>query len=207
MAFSEEIKNKIRIKANNCCCVCQLPFPDIHHIIPLKDGGTDDIENAAPLCPTHHRWYGNNPDLRKALILMRDEWYGKCARVREELPEIIKRVGHVEANTNRLAEELKAHDDKVEDRFQQHLTAMSNLISQAISKLPPTADSAWYASGVAMSIDMGSTEVYREAMSQGSPSSAVTYNTGQACSKCGRPSWILKDGLCIDCVQKSGPGL
>ena len=32
-----------------------MAYCEVHHIVPLSDGGTDQIENAACLCPTHHR--------------------------------------------------------------------------------------------------------------------------------------------------------
>jgi predicted HNH restriction endonuclease len=32
-----------------------LPYMEVHHIIPLADGGEDTIENVACLCPAHHR--------------------------------------------------------------------------------------------------------------------------------------------------------
>jgi hypothetical protein len=31
------------------------PYVEIHHIVPLADGGEDTIENVACLCPAHHR--------------------------------------------------------------------------------------------------------------------------------------------------------
>jgi predicted HNH restriction endonuclease len=30
-------------------------YTEVHHIIPLAEGGEDTIENAASLCPAHHR--------------------------------------------------------------------------------------------------------------------------------------------------------
>jgi predicted restriction endonuclease len=32
-----------------------LRYVEIHHIVPLADGGQDTIENVACLCPAHHR--------------------------------------------------------------------------------------------------------------------------------------------------------
>ncbi|WP_439399949.1 HNH endonuclease [Bradyrhizobium sp. PMVTL-01] len=32
-----------------------LPYTEVHHIVPLADGGDDTIENVACLCPAHHR--------------------------------------------------------------------------------------------------------------------------------------------------------
>ncbi len=37
------------------CKICNYPISDIHHIIPKKFGGTDEIKNLVNLCPNHHR--------------------------------------------------------------------------------------------------------------------------------------------------------
>jgi hypothetical protein len=55
-----------RIRASHKCEIrdCQHPtfqtleglaYTEVHHIIPLAHGGEDTIENAACLCPAHHR--------------------------------------------------------------------------------------------------------------------------------------------------------
>ncbi|TDA69847.1 HNH endonuclease signature motif containing protein, partial [Halomonas marinisediminis] len=31
------------------------PFLEVHHLIRLKDGGPDTVENCAALCPNCHR--------------------------------------------------------------------------------------------------------------------------------------------------------
>lgn len=43
---------------NNKCYVCNLsfiPMLQIHHIKPLKDGGTNDLKNLTVLCPNCHK--------------------------------------------------------------------------------------------------------------------------------------------------------
>ncbi len=75
MAFSEELKLKIRKRAAFRCCICQVIPVEIHHIDPQSNGGSDDEDNAAPLCPTCHERYGNNPSWRKKITEMRDYWY------------------------------------------------------------------------------------------------------------------------------------
>ena len=32
-----------------------LPYTEVHHIVPLSEGGEDIIENVACLCAAHHR--------------------------------------------------------------------------------------------------------------------------------------------------------
>ena len=76
--FPESLKRRIRDRANGRCCVCGEMPVDVHHIIPAKDGGDNAESNAAPLCPTCHRKWGNNPDHRKMIAERRDAHYDRC---------------------------------------------------------------------------------------------------------------------------------
>src|SRR5437016_1760860 len=42
---------------------------------PQAQGGSDDIDNAAPLCQNCHARFGANPEKRTEIRLMRDWWY------------------------------------------------------------------------------------------------------------------------------------
>lgn len=76
--FPESLKRQIRDKANGRCCICKEIPVEIHHIIPVKDGGDSTETNAAPLCPLCHCRYGNNPDHRKMIRERRDAHYKRC---------------------------------------------------------------------------------------------------------------------------------
>src|SRR6266436_3035129 len=78
MPFSELTKLEAKRKAHFCCVVCHQPFVEVHHIIPQADDGTDDLDNAAPLCALCHDHFGGNPDKRKQIREMRDLWYELC---------------------------------------------------------------------------------------------------------------------------------
>ena len=78
MAFSESIKKRVRQRAKLRCCICREMGVEIHHIIPLFSGGSDDEDNAAPLCPNHHEMLGSNPDRRNFIRDARDLWYQEC---------------------------------------------------------------------------------------------------------------------------------
>jgi len=82
MPFLPTLKQKVREKANHRCCICHEVFVDVHHIKPESENGPNNEENAAPLCAGCHDKYGNNPDKRKQIIEMRDEWYKQCERTR-----------------------------------------------------------------------------------------------------------------------------
>ncbi len=51
---------------------------EVHHIVPKAEGGSDSEDNAAPLCPTCHRIFGGNPELRSRIRGMRNWWYKAC---------------------------------------------------------------------------------------------------------------------------------
>jgi hypothetical protein len=53
MAFSESAAHQLLVACKRHCCVCwrRCGFRiELHHIVPLADGGPDDIENAIPVC-------------------------------------------------------------------------------------------------------------------------------------------------------------
>ena len=76
MPFPESLKAELRKRAAFRCCRCHEIGVEIHHIVPQADGGADGEDNAAPLCPNCHTWFGGNPDKRKEIREMRDWWYG-----------------------------------------------------------------------------------------------------------------------------------
>lgn len=75
MPFSPKIKDEVKKKAGFHCCRCHNIGVQVHHIIPQEYGGSDDIDNAAPLCPNCHTSFGPNPDKRTEIRKMRDWWY------------------------------------------------------------------------------------------------------------------------------------
>ena len=81
MPFTERVKKEVKMKAAFRCCRCQHIGVDVHHIIPESEGGPNDISNAAPLCPSCHDKFGDNPLKRKEITQMRDWWYKTCERM------------------------------------------------------------------------------------------------------------------------------
>lgn len=77
MAFSLQTINQVKEKAAFRCCRCQSIGIEAHHIISQRDKGPDTFDNAAPLCPNCHTWFGGNPEKHKEITQMRDWWYKK----------------------------------------------------------------------------------------------------------------------------------
>jgi len=73
--FNEDQKREVKEKAAFRCCRCQQIGIEVHHIIPEAVGGTDTLDNAAPVCPSCHASFGDNPQKRKEITQMRDWWY------------------------------------------------------------------------------------------------------------------------------------
>jgi len=79
VAFSEDVKLKVKRKAHFSCCLCEGLYVEIHHLVPVSEGGPDTEDNAAPLCPSCHETYGANPTKRKFITERREFWYEVCA--------------------------------------------------------------------------------------------------------------------------------
>jgi hypothetical protein len=55
MAFAQSEVDKLLVDTGRSCCICgTLHAVQVHHIVHIKDGGSDSIENGIPLCPTCH---------------------------------------------------------------------------------------------------------------------------------------------------------
>lgn len=86
MGFSSVVHERTLVAAARHCCVCHRykgVKVEVHHIIPHSQGGTDDFENAIPLCFDCHADAGHyNAKHPKGsrispreLRLARDRWY------------------------------------------------------------------------------------------------------------------------------------
>ncbi len=121
LAFSEKVKKQVLRRAAFCCCACQsnMLSVEIHHIIPQKEGGSDEIENAAPLCPTCHTAFGNDPDKRKRIKDMRDWWYEIIEKIYPDNIVPIKKLDelHLEIKALRLDRDSSLEDLKVKFPF------------------------------------------------------------------------------------------
>lgn len=61
--FTAKFRKEI-LSINPMCVVCKIfKSTEVHHIVPLCDGGTDDETNAAALCHFCHKFVpGDTPD-------------------------------------------------------------------------------------------------------------------------------------------------
>src|SRR5437667_3872812 len=116
MAFPESLKREVRVKAHFRCCKCEQGPIEVHHIVLESQGGPDTIGNAAPLCPSCHSYFGDNPVLRKTITEMRDAWYERCRKrdeagivKMEEINEaLLNQDGRIEKKLDETVESLRA---------------------------------------------------------------------------------------------------
>jgi len=89
--FPESVKELVRRKAHFKCCRCHEIGVEVHHIIPQKNGGSNDFDNAAPLCAKCHDDFGDNPTKRKTIKEMRDWWYEECEKKYRTIVQLVEK--------------------------------------------------------------------------------------------------------------------
>ena len=108
MAFSQKIIDEVKEKSAFKCCRCQSIGIEVHHIFPQEDKGPDTFDNAAPLCPNCHAWFGANRTKQKEITQMRDWWYEKVKELYS--PNIVNYQLLSDINTK--VEALSLNQDK-----------------------------------------------------------------------------------------------
>jgi len=130
MAFSQKLINEAKEKAAFKCCRCQSIGIEVHHIIPQEDKGPDIFNNAAPLCPNCHTWFGANRTKQKEITQMRDWWYKKVEQLYspnivnyELLSDINTKVEALASNQDKALVDLKETLLKVATETINQMTA------------------------------------------------------------------------------------
>lgn len=127
MPFTEKLKLEVKKKANFRCCRCYEIGIDIHHIIPQAQSGSDDIDNAAPLCQNCHDRFGANPEKRKEITQMRDHWY---EIVKEKYgdgnSEKLSGINEIVLKIQNTQEDQKTELQKLRDQLNTKLEDLKN---------------------------------------------------------------------------------
>lgn len=137
MPFRESTKLEAKRRAHFQCVACRSPFVQVHHIVPQSEGGSDHIDNAAPLCARCHDLVGNNPDKRKQVREMRDLWWEICAK-RDAHPDMLaafKRMDELKAQIEAGHQELLAELRTTVATYFEHKAldvASANTLSEII---------------------------------------------------------------------------
>jgi len=159
MPFSEALKLEVKRMAAFRCCRCHEIGIDIHHIIPQAAGGSDDIDNAAPLCQNCHSRFGANPEKRKEIRQMRDWWYevviekyGDQSQFEKLNETILKAQQLSKADLDEVRKEV-IDEVRALRRIQEE--ALERIKYVSISGLSSTANSAVSATSVMVRTDLG----------------------------------------------------
>lgn len=92
MAFTSATTVLVKRRAHFQCCLCKGLGVEVHHIVPQAKGGSDEFVNAAPLCPSCHETYGENPTKRKFIREARDLWYEICDKRYASEPSLLRDI-------------------------------------------------------------------------------------------------------------------
>jgi hypothetical protein len=111
------------------CCRCQSIGIEVHHILPQASNGPDTFENAAPLCPSCHTDFGDNPIKRKEISHMRDWWYQQVERQypdnrisKTQLDDINTKLEYIESNQNSGLTDLKTTLKNISNKLIDDIT-------------------------------------------------------------------------------------
>jgi len=113
MPFTEDLKLRVKRQAAFRCCRCGMIGVEVHHILPQGQGGPDTDDNAAPLCPNCHSYFGANPDKRKEIRQMRDWWYEVCKPKYAGQPD---ETDETEKKLDELIAELRKREVREQER-------------------------------------------------------------------------------------------
>jgi len=131
MAFSEQLKLRVKRRSAFRCCRCHEIGIEVHHIVPQGEGGPDTEDNAAPLCPNCHTWFGANPEKRKEIRQMREWWYEVCTTKYSGInEEALKKLDDLIAEVRRQG----ASEEERQRALQQIQTALGQLVDESQKK-------------------------------------------------------------------------
>ena len=99
MPFPQEVKIKVMVACGRSCVICHKfcgNNMEVHHIVAESDGGSNDFDNAIPLCfdchaevrqydPTHPKGIRFT---KEELVQHRNNWYKKISQGNSQSVEI-----------------------------------------------------------------------------------------------------------------------
>jgi len=135
MSLSDAKRIELKLRAHYKCCICgSFEFLEIHHILPKKEGGTDEDDNLVPLCVCCHKNYGGNPDLRKWIKEKRDFWYDCCEKkLYNENMELLEKtyntIEKISLQQEKKIQDLEQSLKIIQESYQQQMTQFQKQFS------------------------------------------------------------------------------
>jgi hypothetical protein len=178
MSFDEFTKKKVREMANFTCCRCKFIGVEVHHIVPENEGGTNDMDNAAPLCPNCHTFLGDNPQLRKMIKEMRDKHYKDCKSKKFD-EEILERISDSMIVIQENQRENFSNQNEKLEKIAFALDYISKVFAERFDEIKNKAEE-----GIYPDLDSFAGDILRAS----GTASAVFENIGgkRTCPKCGK---------------------
>lgn len=183
MAFSEELKLTVKKKAMFKCCRCQAIGVEVHHIDPQHEKGEDTMDNAAPLCPNCHTWFGDNPLKKREIRQMRDNWYETVERMYSgQASEIVPLVEKIDKSL----EEVKMRQSTDITEIKDMLKEVSNkaIDNMTLGTANLTASNVIMASGASLS-NINIEDMPTLVLCQGCGKFFTTHSDKEPCPGCG----------------------
>ena len=148
--FPDDVKEEARKKANFMCVMCRKEFvAHVHHITPPEEDGSNDIDNAAPLCAGCHDKYGRDPLKRKEIRQMRDQWYSICVDMYKSptIQIILPNVQYIYDGKNKIeqGQDPSLIERTMKDNLSDMLITVGNEIRTSESKKDITVLSGYVA--------------------------------------------------------------
>lgn len=190
MGFSESIKLEVKRKAAFQCCRCRYVGVEVHHIIPQEYGGSDDIDNAAPLCANCHAHFGGNPEKRKEIRQMRDWWYEVVSSQLKGIQNsaLLGQIAELNEKINVISANQDRQDLKFQTDFREIKDALKSMSDKYIDSMTPSTAVAT-ASGIVNTVLTGT---------------GSNVLTTFRCWKCGRQTDLQYSSICPTCGADNG---
>ncbi|MDE1812603.1 MAG: HNH endonuclease [Thaumarchaeota archaeon] len=147
VAIPQKIRDFILIASKHQCSICQVDTIEVHHIKPVSEGGTNDLENLMVLCPNHHTEYHQGKFTIGQMRTYRTQWLQKCKvflevglpteqltkdrEVASNLP-LDKKIQFIEESANCVVETLSIDDDRLSLFCNTPATTISEITKNVI---------------------------------------------------------------------------
>ena len=186
MPFRESVKREAKERAYYQCVLCRVyGFLDVHHIEPEAEGGPNTIENAAPLCPNCHAWFGHAPAKRSQVRTIRDWWWDRCAKM--------DAVQMTPPDGQRIDQMFQAYQQSQAQEQEQLFNDMKNFVAEQFRHQADRISSAHTIGELVQASSSGST-----AYGAGAYGAGPYGGTGSKCPSCGSDGYNATSG-CPSC--------
>jgi hypothetical protein len=125
MTIPRSIRNVLLVEARHRCTICAEKCFEIHHIVELSDGGTDDEDNLIVLCPNchQHRYHRHGEFTREQLKVYKT----KLKETNEIERRLLLNLEEIKSNIGEVA------SSELEAQLHEELSKSAELIDPSRS--------------------------------------------------------------------------